>query len=64
MEPLSAQGERHARPGCNKEECLNHMSNPLFDLFVNGKSVKVIWEKLEKKYDADDVGKKKAVVGK
>ena len=42
---------------------LNHMSNSLFDLFVNKKSAKIIWETLEKKYGADDAGKKKYVVG-
>ncbi|XP_075103456.1 uncharacterized protein LOC142178036 [Nicotiana tabacum] len=43
---------------------LNHMTNPLFDLFINYKSAKVIWDSLEKKYGADDAGKKKYVVGK
>lgn len=43
---------------------LNHMSNTLFDLFVNVKSSKKIWELLEKKYGGDDAGKKKYVVGK
>ena len=42
---------------------LNHMSNSLFDLFINQKSAKIIWETLEKKYGADDAGKKKYVVG-
>nr|XP_033508327.1 uncharacterized protein LOC117273298 [Nicotiana tomentosiformis] len=43
---------------------LNHMTNPLFDLFINYKYAKVIWDNLEKKYGADDVGKKKYMVGK
>jgi len=30
---------------------LNHMTNPLFDLFVTYKSTKEIWNSLEKKYD-------------
>ena len=38
---------------------LNHMTNPLFDLFLNYKSAKEIWDSLEKKYDVDDAGKKK-----
>ncbi|GJT38896.1 ty1-copia retrotransposon protein [Tanacetum coccineum] len=42
---------------------LNHMSNFLFDLFINQKSAKVIWETLKKKYGADDAGKKKYIVG-
>ncbi|XP_059306527.1 uncharacterized protein LOC132057969 [Lycium ferocissimum] len=42
---------------------LNHMINPLFGLFVTNKSTKEIWDSLEKKYGADDVGKKKYVVG-
>jgi len=42
---------------------LNHMTNPFFDLFVTYKSVKEIWDSLEKKYGADDAGKKKYVVG-
>ena len=40
------------------------MSNPLFDLFVNFKSVKIIWTKVEVKYGSDDAGKKKYAVGK
>nr|XP_033511997.1 uncharacterized protein LOC117276747 [Nicotiana tomentosiformis]XP_033511998.1 uncharacterized protein LOC117276747 [Nicotiana tomentosiformis] len=43
---------------------LNHMTNSLFDLFINYKSAKVIWDSLEKKYGADDTGKKKYVVEK
>jgi len=46
-----------------KRHLLNHMSNPLFDLFVTFKSVKIIWEKLEVKYGANDAGMKKYVVG-
>ena len=46
------------------EHLLNHMTNPLFDLFVSKKSVEKIWNLLEKKYGADDVGKRKYVVGK
>ncbi|KAK9678778.1 hypothetical protein RND81_11G232700 [Saponaria officinalis] len=42
---------------------LNHMTNTLFDLFMVHKSAKTIWESLEKKYGADDAGKKKYVVG-
>ncbi|KAL0436496.1 UNVERIFIED_CONTAM: hypothetical protein Sradi_0357500 [Sesamum radiatum] len=33
---------------------LNHMSNTLFDLFVNQKSAKEIWETLETRYGGDD----------
>ena len=40
------------------------MSNPLFDLFVNFKAAKVIWTKLETKYDSVNAGKRKYVVGK
>ena len=43
---------------------LNHMTNTLFDIFMMHKSSKMIWELLEKKYGADDAGKKKYVVGK
>jgi len=43
---------------------LNNMSNPLFDLFVNFKSAKIIWTKLEAKYGSDDAGKRKYVIGK
>ncbi|XP_070028788.1 uncharacterized protein [Nicotiana sylvestris] len=43
---------------------LNHMTNLLFDLFINYKSAKFIWDSLEKKYGADDAGKKKYVVRK
>ncbi|KAL0345619.1 UNVERIFIED_CONTAM: hypothetical protein Sradi_4393200 [Sesamum radiatum] len=40
------------------------MSNTLFDLFVNQKSAKEIWETLETRYGGDDAGRKKYVVGK
>ena len=40
------------------------MANPLFELFFNFKSVKLIWTKLDAKYGSDDAGKKKYVVGK
>ena len=40
------------------------MTNVLFDLFINNKSAKSIWEILEKKYGSDDAGKKKYVTGK
>ena len=43
---------------------LNNMSNPLFDLFVNFKSAKIIWTKLEAKYGSDDARKRKDVIGK
>ncbi|KAL0448446.1 UNVERIFIED_CONTAM: hypothetical protein Slati_1401000 [Sesamum latifolium] len=43
---------------------LNHMNNTLFDLFVNQKSAKKIWNTLETRYEVDDVGKKKYVIGK
>ncbi|XP_075096240.1 uncharacterized protein LOC142174358 [Nicotiana tabacum] len=33
---------------------LNLMTNPLFDLFINYKSAKIIWDNLDKKYGADD----------
>ncbi|XP_070045426.1 uncharacterized protein [Nicotiana tomentosiformis] len=39
---------------------LNHMTNPLFDLFINYKSAKVIWDSLEKKYGGDDAEKRSA----
>ncbi|CAN1150117.1 hypothetical protein LINPERHAP2_LOCUS17394, partial [Linum perenne] len=42
---------------------LSHMINPIFDLLVNNKSSKSIWETLQKKYGGDDAGKKKYVVG-
>ena len=41
---------------------LNHMTNPLFDLFVTHKFAKEIWDSLEKKYGVDDAEKKKYVV--
>jgi len=43
---------------------LNNMSNPLFDLFFIFKSAKIIWTKLEVKYDSDDAEKRKYVIGK
>jgi len=46
-----------------KRHLLNHMTNPLFNLFVTFKPTKIIWERLVVKYEADDVGKKKYVVG-
>lgn len=41
---------------------LNNVSNSLFDLFVNRRSTREIWEALEKKYGSDDAGMKKYVV--
>jgi len=46
-----------------KGHLLNHMTNPLFDLFVTFKSAEVIWEKLEVKYGAGNAEKKKYMVG-
>ncbi|KAK4392790.1 hypothetical protein Sango_2056800 [Sesamum angolense] len=43
---------------------LNHMTNSLFHLFVNQKIAKSIWDTLESRYEGDDAGKKKYVVGK
>ncbi|KAA0048161.1 ty1-copia retrotransposon protein [Cucumis melo var. makuwa] len=43
---------------------LNHMSDPMFDLFVAQKSAKDIWSTLESRYGGDDAGRKKYVVGK
>ncbi|KAL0405663.1 UNVERIFIED_CONTAM: hypothetical protein Slati_3880200 [Sesamum latifolium] len=43
---------------------LNHMTNTLFDLFVNQKSAKEIWNTLETRYGGDNTGRKKYVVGK
>ncbi|KAA0055836.1 ty1-copia retrotransposon protein [Cucumis melo var. makuwa] len=43
---------------------LNHMSDPMFDLFVVQKSAKDIWSTLESRYGGDDAGRKKYVVGK
>ncbi|KAL0411844.1 UNVERIFIED_CONTAM: hypothetical protein Slati_3774100 [Sesamum latifolium] len=40
------------------------MTNTLFDLFVNQKSAKEIWNTLETRYGGDDAGRKKYVVGK
>ena len=42
---------------------LNLMKNNVFDLYVKIKSAKTMWEALEKKYGADDAGKKKYVTG-
>ena len=41
---------------------LNNLANRLFDLFVNFKSTKLIWTKLEAKYGSDDPRKRKYVV--
>jgi len=43
---------------------LNNMSNSLLVLFMNFKSAKIIWTKLEAKCGSDDARKKKYVVGK
>jgi len=42
---------------------LNHLTKPLFDLFVTFKSNTIVWEKLVVKYGADDAGKRNYVVG-
>ncbi|KAL0367431.1 UNVERIFIED_CONTAM: hypothetical protein Sradi_3633200 [Sesamum radiatum] len=47
-----------------KGHLLNHMNNTLFDLFINQKSAKEIWNTLETRYRGDDAGRKKYVVGK
>jgi len=43
---------------------LNHVTNALFDIFVEQKYAKEIWDNLESRYGVDDVGRKKYVVGK
>ncbi|KAK4383708.1 Retrovirus-related Pol polyprotein from transposon TNT 1-94 [Sesamum angolense] len=43
---------------------LNYMTNTLFDLFVNHKSARTIWNTLESRYGGDDAGRKKYIVGK
>ncbi|KAL0292118.1 UNVERIFIED_CONTAM: hypothetical protein Scaly_2604200 [Sesamum calycinum] len=43
---------------------LNHMTNTLFDFFVNHKSARTIGNTLESRYGGDDAGRKKYVVGK
>ncbi|KAL0373620.1 UNVERIFIED_CONTAM: hypothetical protein Sradi_3277700 [Sesamum radiatum] len=40
------------------------MTNILFNLFINQKSAKEIWNTLETRYGGDDAGMKKYVVGK
>jgi len=45
-----------------RRHLLNHMTNPLFNLFVTFKPFKITWEKSEVKYGADDIEKKKYVV--
>ena len=42
---------------------LRHMTNPLLDLFVTFKYVKIIWERPKVKYGADDARKNKYVIG-
>jgi len=42
---------------------LNHMTNPLFDLFVTFKSARIIWGKLDVKCEANDARKKKYTAG-
>ena len=41
----------------------NHMTSPLVHFSVAFKSTKIIWERLQVKCGANDVGKKKYVVG-
>lgn len=43
---------------------LNHMSYPMFDLFVAQKSAKAAGSTLESRYGGDDAGRKKYVLGK
>ncbi|KAL0392699.1 UNVERIFIED_CONTAM: hypothetical protein Sradi_2492700 [Sesamum radiatum] len=40
------------------------MTNTLYDLFVNHKSARAIWNTLESRYESDDAGSKKYVVRK
>ena len=37
---------------------MNNIANPFFDLFVNFKSTKLIWTKLDAKYGSNDAKKK------
>ncbi|KAL0291151.1 UNVERIFIED_CONTAM: hypothetical protein Sradi_7032800 [Sesamum radiatum] len=47
-----------------RDHLLYHMTNTLFDLFVNHKSARTIWNTLESRYGGDDAGRKKYVIGK
>ncbi|KAL0380479.1 UNVERIFIED_CONTAM: Retrovirus-related Pol polyprotein from transposon TNT 1-94 [Sesamum angustifolium] len=42
---------------------LNYMTNTLFDLFVNHKSARTIWNTLESRYGGDDAGRKNTSLG-
>ena len=42
---------------------LNHMTNPLFNLFITFKFAKIIWKRLEAKHRVDDARKRKYTVG-
>jgi len=46
-----------------RRHLMNHVTNPIFDLFITSKFVKIVWEKLEVKYRAHDARKKNFVVG-
>ncbi|XP_056688755.1 uncharacterized protein [Spinacia oleracea] len=46
-----------------KDHILHHVNGILFDLLITNQSSKSIWDTLQKKYRADDAGKKKYVVG-
>ncbi|KAL0456155.1 UNVERIFIED_CONTAM: hypothetical protein Slati_0954700 [Sesamum latifolium] len=62
--------EEDAKVKCDRDNktvrghLLNHMNNTLFDLFVNQKSAKKIWNTLKIRYGGDDADRKKYVVGK
>ena len=43
---------------------MNCLENNLYDIYSSYKTVKEVWEMLEKKYKTEDVGAKKFVIGK
>ncbi|XP_021844984.2 uncharacterized protein [Spinacia oleracea] len=70
---LSAEDVKKAAEALTKKEkdyklarahILHHVNGFLFDLLITNRSSKSIWDTLQKKYGADDAGKKKYVVGK
>ncbi|XP_056688727.1 uncharacterized protein [Spinacia oleracea] len=70
---LSAEDVKKAAEALTKKEkdnklvrahILHHVNGILFDLLITNRSSKSIWDTLQKKYGADDAGKKKYVVGK
>ena len=47
----------------SRHTILTTLSNELFDVYCSCKETKIIWESMLRKYNVEDVGKQKFIVG-